>query len=208
MGTSALSKLRVILVDHVAERAELLRQSLEQHGHVVAAILRSSAEVLDRVDILAPDVILVDMQSPDRDAIEDVRYLMHKRPCPIVVYAGNKDSRSITRAIEAGVSAYVTEDIEARQLESILDLASARFRQFKSMRDELRQAREQLDERRNFDKAKALLIRHHGLDENSAHKTLQQIAMNQRISLSDAANNVIAMLAALPDSKQGGKEKQ
>lgn len=202
-----LKSLHVVLVDHVAERAELLRQSLQQHGHNVVAILRSSAEVLDRVDILAPDVILVDMQSPDRDAIEDVRYLMRKRPCPIVMYAGTRDSETISRALEAGVSAYVTEDIGARELESILDVASARFRQFKSMSDELRQARERLDERRLFDRAKALLIKHHGLDENTAHKTLQQIAMNQRISLSSAAKNVTEILAALPEGNEKRSQK-
>lgn len=205
----SLLMLRVILVDHVAERADLLRQSLLRQGYEVVAVLGSSAEILNRVDMLAPDVILADMQSPDRDTIEDVRYLMRKRPCPVVMYAGKKDSESITRAIDAGVSAYVTDEIDADDLKSILDMASARFRQFKSMSDELQIARGKLEERVNFDKAKALLIRHHGLDEGAAHKTLQQLAMNQRVSLSDAANNVIAMLTALPDNEnRPGRSKR
>lgn len=197
--------LRIILVDHVIERADLLRQSLLQQGYQVVAVLSSSEEILNRVDLLAPDVILTDMQSPDRDTVEDVRYLMQKRPCPVVMYAGKKDSESITRAIDAGVSAYVTDDISAEDVRSILDLASARFRQFKAMSDELQVARQELEDRKLFDKAKSLLMKHHGLDESAVHRTLQQMAMNQRISLSDAACNVIAMLTALPDK---GRERE
>lgn len=200
--------LRIVLVDHVAERADFLRQALDQQGYQVVAVLSSSQEILDRVDILAPDVILTDMQSPDRDTIEDVRYLMQRRPCPVVMYAGKKDSESITRAIDAGVSAYVTDDISAEDVKSVLDLASARFRLFKAMSDELHAARQKLEERKQFDRAKSLLMKHHGLDESSVHRTLQQIAMNQRISLSEATNNVIAMLAALPDKepRRGGSK--
>lgn len=193
--------LQVILVDHVAERADLLRRALEQQGYQVVAVLSSSEEILNRIDILAPDVILTDMQSPDRDTVEDVRYLMQKRPCPVVMYAGKRDSESIRRAIDAGVSAYVTDDISAEDVKSILDLASARFHQFKAMRDELQVVRQKLEDRKLFDKAKSLLMKHHGLDESAVHRTLQQMAMNRRISLSEAANNVIAMLAALPDKE-------
>lgn len=200
--------LRIILVDHVAERSDLLRQALDQQGHQVVAVLSSSQEILDRVDILAPDIILTDMQSSERDTIEDVRYLMQRWPCPVVMYAGKKDSESITRAIGAGVSAYVTDDISAEDVKSVLDLASARFRLFKAMSDELQAARQKLEERKQFDRAKSLLMKHHGLDESSVHRTLQQIAMNQRISLSEATNNVIAMLAVLPDKepRRGGSK--
>lgn len=201
--------LRVILVDPVAARAELLRRSLAERGYHVVAVMNSSRDILERLDMLAPDIVLTDMQSPDRDTIEDVRYLMSRRPCPIVMYAGARDSGSISRAIDAGVSAYVTDDIDPDDLQSILDLASARFEQFKAMRDELHTARTALEERKRLDRAKSLLMQLHGLTEADAHRTLQQLAMNQRISISTAAGNVIAMSqalsGALPHRKDRGK---
>ena len=193
--------LRVILVDHVAGRADLLRQSLAERGYCVVAVMNSSREILERLDLLAPDIILTDMQSPDRDTIEDVRYLMSRRPCPIVMYAGARDTASISRAIDAGVSAYVTDDIDPEDLQSILDLASARFEQYKSMRDELHTVRTALDERKQLDRAKSLLMQQHSLSEADAHRALQQLAMNQRISISEAAGNIIAMSRALAGTR-------
>ncbi|KAA9129822.1 ANTAR domain-containing protein [Marinihelvus fidelis] len=192
--------LRVILVDHMELRAELLRRALTEQGHEVIAVLTSSLDILERLDLLAPDVVLADMQSPDRDTIEDVRFLMHRRPCPVVMYAGASDRESIARAIDAGVSAYVTEDIDPNDLQRVLDEASLRFDQFRTMRDELREAQMALKSRKLVDKAKSLLVSHQGLTEQDAHRALQQMAMNQRISISQAADNIIAMLKALPEA--------
>ncbi len=191
--------LRVILVDHMDLRAELLKRALSEQGHEVIAVLTSSRDILERLDLLAPDVVLADMQSPDRDTIEDVRFLMHKRPCPVVMYAGASDRDSIARAIDAGVSAYVTDDIDPGDLQRVLDEASLRFEQFRHMRDELQEARTALKNRKLVDKAKSLLVSRQGLSEQDAHRALQQLAMNQRISISQAAGNVIAMLNALPE---------
>ena len=187
----------VILVEHITARADTLRESLLQAEFEVVATLRCSKEMLDRVGTLEPDAILASLQLPDRDVVNDVTVLMQRRPCPIVAYAGRRDSKSISRAIAAGVSAYVADDIATRDLGSLLDLAFARFRQMESMRSELRKARTALEDRKRIDKAKALLVKCHGIDESDAHKTLQQIAMNQRITLGQAANNIVGMLTAL-----------
>lgn len=192
---------RVIVVDRVTERADFLRQALGREGHEVIAVLSSSAELPALIDSPEPEFVLAVTQSPGRDTIEDIRLMMQRRPCPVVMYAGSRDPVSIARATDAGVSAYVTGDIETKDVRCILDVASARFRQFRAIRDELQEARQQLENRRLLDRAKALLIKHHGLDESIVHRSLQQMAMNQRISLTDAARRVIAMLSALPEEK-------
>lgn len=192
---------RVIVVDRVTERADFLRQALEREGHEVIAVLSSSAELPGLIAFPEPEFVLAVTQSPGRDTIEDIRLMMQRRPCPVVMYAGSRDPVSIARATDAGVSAYVTGDIETKDVRCILDVASARFRQFRAIRDELQEARQQLENRRLLDRAKALLIKHHGLDESIVHRSLQQMAMNQRISLTDAARRVIAMLSALPEEK-------
>ncbi|MEM9058394.1 MAG: response regulator, partial [Pseudomonadota bacterium] len=146
----------VALVDHIESRAALLRDALERSGFVVVATLRSSGEILDRIDMLAPDIILADMQSPDRDTIEDLRFVMQARPCPIVMYDGNKDSESIQRAVDAGVSAYVTDELSKQDIKAILDIASARFHQYNRMSEQLLKAETELANRKEIDRAKAL----------------------------------------------------
>lgn len=204
LGVETVPVARVALVDHIESRADLLRDALERHGYEVVATLRSSGEILHRIDMLAPDIILADMQSPDRDTIEDLRFVMQARPCPIVMYDGSKDSESIQRAVDVGVSAYVTDELSAHDIKSILDIASARFHQYNRMSEQLLRAESELANRKEIDRAKSLLMRHHSIDEGEAHKTLQRLAMNQRLSLVDAARNVSAMLKALG---QVGKEE-
>jgi response regulator NasT len=190
--------LRVILTDHHQERTNELRAMLEEQGHEIVDVLASAKMLKARVSDLCPDVILVAMQAPGHDGIGEIRRLLQEYPCPVVLYEGIKDSRLISETIDAGISAYLTDDIRNRDVAAILQLAIARFRKFRTLQDELDSARERLEERKSVDRAKALLIKHHGLDEERAHHTLQQLAMKQRISLSAAAKNVSAMLDVLP----------
>ncbi|MDX1516692.1 MAG: ANTAR domain-containing protein [Woeseiaceae bacterium] len=190
--------MRVILADHVGERAGKLEASLGKHGHTVVDRLQTAAEFEAHLAECDADVVMLSMLLPGPDAIPAVRRLLQQNPCPVVVYDGDKDADAIARVIDAGISVYVTDDILTRDLTALLNLAVARFRKFRSLQRELESTRDKLAERKSVDRAKALLIKHHCLDEVAAHHALQQLAMNQRISLRDAARNVIAMLETLP----------
>ena len=115
--------LRVILVNYCQRSSDELCTILSEHGHEVVEILQSSSTLVERVSAVEPDVILARMPpSPDRDVVEDIRSLLVEYPCPVAIYDGIKDSAIIARVIDAGVSAYVTDDIRSRDLTSLLQL--------------------------------------------------------------------------------------
>ena len=61
--------LRVMLVDDSQEESSPLKEGLRQAGYDVVETASTAAALLDRVAAIAPDVIIIDTDSPSRDAL-------------------------------------------------------------------------------------------------------------------------------------------
>ena len=66
-------------------------------------------------------------------------------------------------------------------------------RRLQTMQEELEQARAALAERKLVDRAKALLMKHRGLNEDDAYRLLRKMAMNQNRRIGDIARTLLAM---------------
>jgi two-component system, response regulator / RNA-binding antiterminator len=184
--------LRVIIVDERPERAALLEAALAEAGHRVVARLVGRADLADRVDELEPDVIVVDMECPDRDTLEDMSRISDRRPRPMVMFVDRSDSASIQAAVQAGVSAYVVGGLSAERVKSVLEVAIARFNEFQALRRELESARSSLAERKVIERAKGILMKHRGMDEEEAFRALRKMAMDKKVRLGAVAREVVA----------------
>ena len=165
--------LRVIVVDDQADRARLVRQALEGEGFAVVATFGTGADLARHLAELAADVVIVDIDSPDRDTLEDMRRV------------------SIKAAIEAGVAAYVVDGLKPDRVRAVVDVAIARFAQFQELRVELDKARTTLAERKLIEKAKGILMKRRKIDEDEAYRLLRRMSMDQKARLIDVANKVI-----------------
>lgn len=184
--------LRVLVVDDSDERAEVLREGLEGAGHHVAAVLSSPFDLLQAVETLRPDVIVIDTESPSRDVLENLFAVTRSNPRPIVMFSGDGGSESIREAVRAGVSAYVVDGLEAARVQPILEVAVARFEEFQGLRVQLAEANLKLEERKVIERAKGLLMKARGLDEESAYRLLRKQAMEQQLRLGEVAERLIA----------------
>lgn len=189
---SAAAKLSVMLVDDDRGRSALLTQALVDAGYEVVARAGKNDDVLARVKQVDPDVILIDMELPDRDTLEHMRSISRDRPRPVVMFAERSDRATAEAAIKAGVSAYVVDGLSATRIRPILEVAIARFREFEAMRAELQQTRSQLAERKAIERAKGILMRKRGMSEDEAYKALRKLAMDRNKRLVDIAESVIA----------------
>lgn len=188
--------LRVMLIDQNAGRAALLEQALRDNGHEVVARLAAREDILAPVAAFKPDIIIIDMDSPDRDTLESMRTISREQPRPIVMFADDGDSEMIANAVRAGVSAYVVDGLQPQRLKPIMDVAIARFREFQALREELAQTRGKLLDRRDVDKAKGILMRR-GMNEDDAYKALRKMAMDRNIRIGEAARSVLAVAELL-----------
>jgi response regulator NasT len=192
MTTEPPQRLRVLLVDDAPGRAALLERALEDAGYTVAARIGSSEGLLRRVVDLQPDVIIVDLESPDRDTLENLSAVNRTVPRPIVMFAADEHSGAIHAAIRAGVSAYVVEGVSKTRVRPLLDVAVARFREYQALREELEKTRESLAERKWIDKAKGLLMQQRGCGEDEAYQLLRKAAMNHGQRLPEVARQLVA----------------
>jgi response regulator NasT len=184
--------LRIVLVDETPERARILRQALTDSGHEIIAQLCTGDDVVGTVEKLAPDVIVIDMESPDRDTLEGMHTITRQRPRPIVLFTNDDRGDLIRNAVRAGVTAYVVDGLSPKRVTPILETALARFEQFEGIRLELEQTKLALEDRKLIERAKGLLMKQHGLDEESAFKLLRKGAMDRNLRMPDLARSVIA----------------
>ena len=107
--------LKVMIVDDVQERAEVLQQALTRAGHEVVAYLPSTFDLHRQVGVIKPDIVIIDTDSPDRDTLENLIVLTRDDPRPIVMFTHDGESEKIRAATQAGVSAYVVDGMAAER---------------------------------------------------------------------------------------------
>lgn len=198
MAANSKTSLTVMLVDDQPARAALLEQALLDHDYKVIARLSSAAGLAEQVARLEPDVIIIDIESPDRDTLEHMSTLHRDNPRPVVMFAEEgDDSGSIERAMRAGVSAYIVDGLNPTRVKTIVDVAVARFREFHALRRELEETRSQLADRKQIDRAKGLLMKQRGLDEQQAYHAMRKMAMDRGQRLAEVAANIIAVFELL-----------
>ncbi|CDK97401.1 putative response regulator receiver and ANTAR domain protein (Response regulator NasR) [Magnetospirillum gryphiswaldense MSR-1 v2] len=183
--------LRVIVVDDEADRAQSVRQALEGAGFVVVATFGTGADLPRKLAELAADVVIVDIDSPDRDTLEDMRRVTMEQRRPVVMFAQDGKPETIKAAIEAGVAAYVVDGLKPDRVRPVVDVAIARFAQFQELRGELDKARTTLAERKLIEKAKGILMKRRKVDEDEAYGLMRRMSMDQKSRLIDVANKII-----------------
>ncbi len=182
---------RILIIDDIRERANWLKASLELAEYHVVAVM--AWEQVDEASIQAAsaDVIIVDADAPGRDTLEQISLMSRKLDKPVVVLSGQKDQHSIQQAMRAGVSAYVAHSIQGEDMSGIIQVAAARFAEHKRLRDELKEARSELADRKLVDKAKAILMADHSFSEAEAYKRMRSMAMNKGKRMSEIAEAII-----------------
>ena len=174
-----------------AERSRSLRIGLLENGYNIVAVLPADLFLPDRLAQIQPDMIIVDAESQARDTLEHVVLATRDARRPIVLFTNDEDTTHVGAAIAAGVTAYVVAGMAAERVKPVLDVAMARFQHEEGLRRELADARTELSDRKLVDRAKALLIRHHGLTEAEAHTRLRKTAMDKGMKLADVAQRLI-----------------
>ncbi len=190
-GLGVSQALSVLLIDDNPARAEVVEAGLRAAGHRLLARLGGTRDLGQRVRDLAPDVVVVSIDNPSREAIEDMRRSTEQQPRPIALFVDQSDPATIAQAMEAGVSAYVVKGLAQDRVRSVVDVAVAHFNRYHSMREELDRARLTLAERKAIDRAKGLLMEQKGLNEDAAYKLLRKLAMDQNRRIGEIAQELV-----------------
>ncbi len=181
----------VLVIDDNSVRAAIIEAGLREAGHDRVTVVTDVAGIAARIAALEPDVIVIDLENPNRDMLENMFQLSRAVKRPIAMFVDRADTDSIERAIDAGVSAYVVDGLRRERVKPILDMAISRFNAYSRLERELEDARNALQSRKFIDKAKGLLMRSRGMSEEDAYALLRKTAMNQNRKISDVAQSLV-----------------
>jgi response regulator NasT len=183
--------LKIVIVDKNPVRAAILEDGLREAGHVHVVRIDETSHLLARIYAFDPDVILIDLENPSRDVLEQMLQVSRAVRRPVAMFVDQSDSASIKAAVDAGVSAYIVGGLRKERIKNILDLCISRFNAFARLQDELERTRTALDERKAIDRAKGILMRARNLTEQDAYALLRRTAMNENKKIADVAQSVI-----------------
>jgi response regulator NasT len=189
--------LKVMIVDDVVERAEVLRDALVRAGHEVIAYMPSTFDLHRQVSALKPDIVIIDTDSPDRDTLENICVVSRDEPRPVVMFTHDGDGEKIRAATQAGVSAYVVDGMSGERIGPIIEAAVARFEQFHALKRELDDIEEKLADRKVIERAKGILMKTRNLSEDAAYSALRKQAMESNARLADVSRQLIAVAGLL-----------
>jgi two-component system, response regulator / RNA-binding antiterminator len=182
--------LKVLLADSDPERVAVLEQRLAEISDAIILRVPSGASLLDSVAAQGPDVIIVDMARPDRDALDDLRRVSADNP--VVMFVDRDDRAFMEEAIAAGVSSYNVVDTAFPDIKPIVMAAVAIFRKYQQVADDLTRAKATLLERETINRAKSMLMRQRNIDEPQAYRWLRRRAMNESRRIGDVAAELLA----------------
>jgi response regulator NasT len=182
---------KILLIDSEPDRARSLAETLAEAGFRQVDRVDATVDLVECVRRLAPDLVVIDMALPDRDALEGLRILSASAPKPIVMFADKNDPASVEEAIAAGVCSYNLSGVSHKEMKAIVASAVALFKRYNRVETELAAAQAQLDERRVVERAKAKLMSSRKMTEPQAYRWLRSAAMNESRKIADVAADFI-----------------
>ena len=182
---------KVVIVDESPPRAAILEEGLREAGYTRVVRLGETTNLLAQVWAIDPDVILIGLENPSREMLEQMFQVTRAVRRPIAMFVDQSDSGAIQASVEAGVSAYIVDGLKKERVKPIVDLCLSRFNAFSRLQSELEQTKTALHERKVVDRAKGILMKAKNISEESAYALLRKTAMDEQKKIADVAQAVI-----------------
>ncbi len=194
---STLQRLNILLVESDREKAEAVTGVLDAESYAISHVTSCGLRLLKEVERFQPDLIVMDIESPDRDIIESLNQISDINPKPVVMFSEQGDADTINAMIKSGVSAYIVGDVDPTRVKTIIDVAVARFKEHQQLRSELAQTKELLSSQKTIEQAKIWLMENKQLSEKEAYHQMRKMAMDNSQKMEQVAKNILSFVSML-----------
>lgn len=196
MDTSSfpLAGLRVLLADVGQRRSPVIRLELIRLRCQLVDVLdlvTEPAALAQALQRSSPELLLIDCEQPTPELLAQLAVSQLQRARPVLMVAEQMTPEQMRAALRAGASALQLAGLPPQRLGALLQLALARFEHDQGLQRELRQTQTQLAERKLVERARGILMREQGLDEEAAFQRLRQLAMTGGQTMASVATRLI-----------------
>ncbi|GKT20587.1 Signal transduction response regulator, antiterminator like protein, partial [Aduncisulcus paluster] len=168
----------IVIVDESPIRAAILEEGLREAGYTDVVHISEMQSLLSRIYALDPEIIVIDLENPSRDVLEQMFQVSRAVRRPIAMFVDQSDAASIQASVEAGVSAYIVDGLKKERMKPILDLC-------------LDRTKHALEERKVIDRAKGILMKVKGLTEEEAYVLMRSTAMREKKKIGEIAQSIL-----------------
>ncbi|WP_300580669.1 ANTAR domain-containing response regulator [Marivita sp.] len=191
------TSIRIVVVEQDRDRAIAIVDALKDACACDVLVVGDSSGLERKIAAYGPDIVLIDIDNPTRDMLEELTLASGPLERPVAMFVSGNSDGLAAAAIEAGVSAYVVDGLAPARIKPVMDTAIARFAMVRQMRNELAETRRALEERKVIDRAKGLLMKAKGIDEDAAYALLRKTAMDRGRRVADVAEALVTAAGLL-----------
>lgn len=183
--------MRIAIIDTSTTRAAIISEGLHDAGLDDVVVIDSAGPLVAQLAAAAPEVVLINLENPSRDVLEEFFAVSRALARPIAMFVDQSDAESTAAAVDAGVSAYIVDGLARQRIKPVIDLAIRRFQAFARLQAELHEAKSALADRATVDRAKAILMKRRGIDEPTAYGLLRAQAMRSNRRIAEIADAIV-----------------
>jgi len=192
-----VAELKIVVVEDDRERVIAIVDALKEACLCEVVVIGDRSGLARQIAAHGPDIVLIDINNPTRDMLEELTLASGPLDRPVAMFVSGNSDGMAEAAVEAGVSAYVVDGLSPARIKPVMDTAIARFSMVRQIRNELAETRRALEERKVIDRAKGLLMKAKGIDEDAAYALLRKAAMDQGRRVPDIAEALVTAAGLL-----------
>src|ERR687885_2695976 len=186
-----MERTRVIVADDEALIREDMKETLEGLGYLVVGTAGDGRSAVNLARELRPDLVIMDIKMPEMDGLTAAKILTEEKIAPVLVLTAYSDREFVDGSLDAGVMGYLVKPYREAELVPAMELALARFREFRALEKQLGDTREVLETRKAVERAKGVLMDTQGMREAEAFRKIQKLSMNNRKSMREVAEAIL-----------------
>lgn len=186
-----MERTRIIIADDESLIRMDLREMLMNLGYLVVGEVGDGKSAVNLAGELQPDIVIMDIKMPDMDGIEAARILTKERLVPVLLLSAYSQQDLVQRAQEAGVAGYLVKPFQESDLAPAIEVALARFNEFRDLKREIGDLEETLETRKAVERAKGILMQLQNMNEAEAFRRIQTMSMNNRKPMRAVAEAII-----------------
>lgn len=195
----ALSKILVAEDEHLV--AINLADHLEKLGYQVIGPVANGAQAVALARQATPDLAIFDIRMDQMDGLSASKVVFNELGIPVILLTAYSNQEYLDQSRDSGVFGYLLKPATRDDLRATISTAWARFLDHQRLRDEVNNLKTELDNRKQIERAKGVLMEQLKLSEPEAMKRLHKFARDSRRKLIDAANAILETNHLLKDDK-------
>lgn len=182
---------RVIIVDSDEAWLKRIKAMLNKLGYLVVGEATDGPGALKMVRTRYPDLLITQENLPGFSGLEIARIMYEDKLGPVILTTNYLQLDTLEKAKEAKVYSILQKPFAENQLLPVLELALVNNQEITKLEKQIKDLKDTLESRKLVEKAKGILMKSLGLNEEEAFRRIQKQSMNKRVSMRAVAEAII-----------------